>query len=261
MVKPEMMVMLIGFAGVLVAGVIILVIVARATGLAGKRIDHRKEFFRLVEAAREAEILEKKPVAYDVSGTWKGESDGYFGIGRFLEIDINQNQSDLTGRITDQFGFSEIRGFFVWPYLWFDLERHGTIFEFRGVIKESPDGATIAGRYRYFQDDADWTVTRPGGSKVHAPLAVSSDSSDPSKNTFSETPTGSRIFAPVPPADPEAEDPVDPVDPFDPATLVPTEGPSGATAQRAKGGKCPDCGAALEEILSFCIYCGKKRDL
>jgi len=250
MFNLEIYEMILAFIGVFLVGIAILCVVAKSPSVSGKKIDHRKEFFRLVEAAREAEILEKKPVSYNVSGTWKGEGDGYFGIGRNLEIEINQDQSVLSGRIIDQFGYSVFRGFFVWPYLWFDFERHGTVFEFRGIIKELPDGAAINGRYRYFQEDADWSVKRLGAPKPLPQVVAPKET--PAIEVKEEAPaavtTGDTTDAKEEAVTEEVQ-------------AVPTgDGADKSAYQRGKGGKCPDCGNDFEEILSFCIYCGKKKE-
>lgn len=193
MLQLEALEMIFLFTGFLVIGVGFLVAFARNSSIAGKKVDHRKEFFRLVEAAREAEILEKRPISYNVAGIWKGESDGYFGVGKNLEIQLVQNQSDLAGKVIDHFGYSEVRGFFVWPYIWFDFERHGTVFEFRGIIKETPDGSSIAGKYRYFMEDAEWHVKR---IETFAPKTPAPAKPESPKHTTEEAPDATPSQAP-----------------------------------------------------------------
>jgi hypothetical protein len=274
MIELEAYQMILVFVGLFVVGVGIIALVARLTGIAANRVDHRKEFFKLVESAREAEILEKRPVSYDVSGIWKGEGDGYFGVGKNLEIQVTQNISELNGRIIDQFGYSQFRGFFVWPYLWFDFERHGTIFEFRGIIKEHPDGAAIAGKYRYFHDDAEWNVKRvglppPKPVQSAAPRAVPAPEVEQAAENVEEKPENT-ISLPEP--QPEvivtkqkiAKEDIPVLLEFPPIDERIKPVPRGDTDkspyQRGKAGKCPDCNNDFEEILSFCIYCGTKKE-
>lgn len=306
------------FLGIFLVGVAILLVIARRS-FGGKRDDRRKEFFRLVEVAREAEILEKKPISYNLAGSWKGESDGYFGIGKFIEIEVEQNQSEISGKIIDQFGFSNIRGFFVWPYIWFDLERHGTIFEFRGNIAEAPDGTMISGNYRYYQDDANWSVKRMTGSSS-APPAVSTIKAQQkdvataaaaaaTKKALVETRNQaveaaklgalakpkSDVADAILPSDNDLEN--SPANPFRKHTqeqnLIAAESdakiaalggkiasqndgsadsskeakavPTGDIDEKTKrprkvSGRCPDCNAEIDELFSFCIYCGKKKE-
>lgn len=292
----EALEMIFIFLGLFIVGLGFLISVA---GIGKKRVDHRREFFRLVETARELEILEKKPVAYNVSGTWKGEGDGYFGVGTNLELQITQNQSELSGRIIDQFGYSEVRGFFVWPYLWFDFERHGTVFEFRGIIKESNEGAFIAGKYRYFQQDANWTVKRIGAPPpLPAPHAVpgenvaSGEVQKSSKSQSSETKTasgsanaadGTSLNAEgtssmgtestqTASLKPESKPIIFDMDnlpsymleepPVNIRKQVPTSDGTTHHAQYQRGaaGKCPNCDRDFEELLSFCMYCGEKKE-
>ncbi len=308
------------FVGILLVGIAILLVIAKTSGVAGRRDDKRKEFFRLVEIAREAEILEKKPISYNLAGVWKGEGDGYFGIGRFLEIEIEQNQSEISGKLTDHFGFSLIHGFFVWPYLWFDLERHGTVFEFRGTIEESPGGTAITGNYRYFQDDASWGVNRISGSSM-APLAVSTIIAQQKDAATAEAAAATRrelvetrnqaikaaklsslagpksdVVDQILPSDNDLES--SPANPFRKNTeevntiaeaadakiealnmaigsmkkeeaeekakeiqAVPTGEIGNMTRKPRKiSGICPDCNAEIDELFSFCIYCGKKKE-
>lgn len=299
----EALEMIFIFLGLFIVGLGFLISVA---GIGKKRVDHRREFFRLVETARELEILEKKPVAYNVSGTWKGEGDGYFGVGTNLELQITQNQSELSGRIIDQFGYSEVRGFFVWPYLWFDFERHGTVFEFRGIIKESNEGAFIAGKYRYFQQDANWTVKRIGAPPpLPAPSAVPGESGESGRgskpqseetktasgssnvtdgNSLNAEGTSSRGTASretassetgsseTAPLKPESKPIIFDMDnlpsymleepPVNIRKQVPTSDGTTHHAQYRHGaiGKCPNCDRDFEELLSFCMYCGEKKE-
>lgn len=307
MLQLEALEMILVFTGFLIIGIGFLVAYARNSSIAGKKTDHRKEFFRLVEAAREAEILEKRPIAYNIAGIWKGEGDGYFGVGKNLEIHLVQTQSNLAGRLIDQFGYSEVRGFFVWPYIWFDFERHGTVFEFRGIIKETSDGASIAGKYRYFMEDAEWHVKRievfepapqvvsqslnpnksesqpvsgkvDGAGEGKTKQAIAKSSSDGWKDVgFSpeEMKLLDTASLPLEPLETEAstergvkriapEDfPVLPeFPPIDEERIKPV--PRGDTQNapyvRGKSGKCSECGNALEEFISFCIYCGAKKE-
>ncbi len=142
---------------------------------AGKADDDRKRFFKSVEEAREAEMLEPKGVMYDLNGEWRGNGDGLFGIGRDIFLRIKLQGSEFTGEFEDQFGSSPLHGYFVWPYVWFDLERHGTVFEFRGSIEEKPDASTISGKYRYSSNDADWLVYRLQNSSRAAEAGADRD--------------------------------------------------------------------------------------
>lgn len=300
--------------GILLVGLAFFIVLARVTGISGRRDDKRKEFFRLVEIAREAEILEKKPISYNLVGSWKGEGDGYFGIARFIELELEQNQSEIHGRLIDHFGYSIIRGFFVWPYIWFDLERHGTIFEFRGVLEESPDGTTINGNYRYFQDDAIWSVKRITGSSSAPPAvatlkaqekdAATAKAAAATKKELAESRTQaveaaklgalvkpkSDVVDSILPSDNDLEN--SPANPFRKHTeeqntiaaaadakmaalsgaisadekakdlkAVPTGDIDDRTKRPRKiSGRCPDCNAEIDELFSFCIYCGKKKE-
>lgn len=307
---------IVAFLGVLLVGIAIFIVVARSS-VSTKRDDRRREFFRLVEVAREAEILERKPISYNLAGKWKGEGDGYFGIGKFIEIEIEQNQSEISGRLIDQFGFSVIRGFFVWPYLWFDLERHGTVFEFRGVLEELPSSTAISGNYRYFQDDAAWSVKRITGTSSAPPAiatlkaqekdAATAKAAAATKKELAESrsqflkdiqmealaKSKADLVDTILPSDNDLEN--SPANPFRKHTeeqntiaaaaqakiaalnqaisgdrakedskevkAVPTGAIDEHTRRPRKiSGRCPDCNAEIDELFSFCIYCGKKKE-
>lgn len=256
------------FIGLSVLGVILLFF-----GLFGSVLDFRKDesrdnriaFFRKVEEAREVELLEKKPVQYDVSGIWRGIGAAYFGIGRNIEFDLKQHYSEVKGTLSDNFGTANLQGYFVWPYIWFDVKRDVTVFEFRGEVKESKDGSSIEGFYRYLSSDALWTVHQIAKytAEEAAPEDVSDNEEksdgDSSADTDGASETASDNLASAQPqrtaavtAGTVVKDRGSPT-----ATEIDLGGPSrfGGTSP----GKCADCGQELEEMLSFCIYCGRKK--
>ncbi len=242
MVKVELVGIVLIFVGIFVVGIMCFVFVARASGIFGKKVDPRRDFFKEVEAAREAQNLEKNPISYDVTGTWKGEGDGYFGIGRDLVIDLNQEQSVINGRLTDQFGYSEFSGMYIWPYLWFEFERHGTSFEFRGVIKETTGGSTISGKYRYFHEDANWSVTLKTSQKA----------------VYIESPSG-RYRATT--ASISLNKALEQSNRENPAMFSDESNESGLFKKADPGPeRCPDCNGEIEQIYSFCLYCGTKKE-
>lgn len=240
MVRIELVGIVLIFVGIFVVGIIFFIFVARASGIFGKKVDPRKDFFKEVEDAREAQNLEKNPISYDVTGTWKGEGDGYFGIGRDLVIDLNQEQSIINGRLTDQFGYSDFSGMYIWPYLWFEFDRHGTSFEFRGVIKEIPGGSTIKGKYRYFHEDANWSVT----------LMTSQ------KSVYIESPSGK--YRATTASISLMKEAVEQSNQQTPSMFSDELTESGRF--KADPNKCEDCGGEIEQIYSFCLYCGTKKE-
>ncbi len=227
--------------------------------------DDRIAFFRKVEEAREVELLEKKPVQYDVSGIWRGIGAAYFGIGRNIEFDLKQHYSEVKGTLSDNFGTANLQGYFVWPYIWFDVKRDVTVFEFRGEVKESKDGSSIEGFYRYLSSDALWTVHQI--AKYTAEEVASEEVSDDGEKSDGEEQSDADGAAEASPDDQTSTEPQrtaavvagmvvkDRGSPT--ATEIDLGGPSrfGGT----NPGKCADCGQELEEMLSFCIYCGRKK--
>ncbi len=273
------------FIGLSILGVVLL-----GFGFVGSVLNFRKDeskdnriaFFRKVEEAREVELLEKKPVQYDVSGIWRGIGASYFGIGRNLEFDLKQHYSEVKGTLSDNFGTANLQGYFVWPYIWFDVKRDVTVFEFRGEVKESAEGSSIEGFYRYLSSDAPWTVQQiakytdqevpddaTGSEKSgKKDVAVDTDGSEAVANDGSDGTEPSELEAIVSKLD-EASSPSEPSRTVatagkivqDRGSPITTEIDLGGPSRfgGANPGKCADCGQELEEMLSFCIYCGRKK--
>lgn len=264
------------FIGLSVLGLLLL-----GFGFVGSVLNYRKDdgkdnriaFFRKVEEAREVELLEKKPVQYDVSGIWRGIGASYFGIGRNLEFDLKQHYSEVKGTLSDNFGTANLQGYFVWPYIWFDVKRDVTVFEFRGEVKESAEGSSIEGFYRYLSSDAPWTVQQiakytdqdaesegeqvdaqgcevaPGSSEVGSEQSKSEASTAAADEQSVAEPSKAATMASAGKIVKDRGSPV--------TTEIDLGGPSRFGA--ANPGKCVDCGQELEEMLSFCIYCGRKK--
>lgn len=248
------------FIGLSALGVVLLFL-----GFSGSVLNFRKDeskderiaFFRKVEEAREQELLEKKPVQYDVSGIWRGIGASYFGIGRNIEFDLRQHHSEVTGTLSDNYGTCTLQGYFVWPYIWFDVKRDVTVFEFRGTVKESAEGSAIEGSYRYLSSDAPWTVsqiaryTDDGTKGESAEDASESSSDEPPSDADGEASADT----------PKAAAVASSVKSKDRGTSTTSEIELGGPSRfgNVDPGKCLDCGQELEEMLSFCIYCGRKK--
>jgi|AGTN01.2.fsa_nt_gi hypothetical protein len=212
----------------------------------------RQKFYKAVEEARQEQI-DGGTQDRNISGVWKGEGTGFFGVGRRIEFRFNHSGSSVSGQLKDDFGEAMLAGYFVCPYILFDVRRDDTSFEFRGTVLESGGTRSIQGKYRYSTTDADWLVKEvASGQAVSADSRKSITSVEPSQEPIEQKPVEEPKQESRPPVAEQSRtaEELDVV-PRDPGKL---DSPGVKTGSN----DCPECHKPLDANFEFCLYCGQR---
>lgn len=201
----------------------------------------RQKFFKAVEEARQKQIDGATQDA-SISGVWKGEGTGFFGVSRRIELRFNHSGSSLAGQLKDDYGEAMLQGYFVSPFVMFDVRRDDTSFEFRGTISEVSGTRVIEGKYRYSTTDTDWSVKEVTAVCNQTPLSaavVAQKSPAPVQEQKQEKEPEAALA--------EEPDAVAGV----PASVRPL-------SESRFSGECPKCHNAKDVNFEFCLYCGQQ---
>lgn len=198
----------------------------------------RQRFFKAVEEARQRQI-EGATQDRSISGVWKGEGTGFFGVSKRIEFRFNHSGSSISGQLKDDYGEAMLHGYFVAPFVMFDVRRDDTSFEFRGTMHEDSGNRVIEGKYRYSTTDADWSVKEVNAAGGQAPASQTS------------------AVALAPKAPVEAQQSAPEASPDETPDMVAAVAQSTPPSEsRARGGECPKCQKPLDANFEFCLYCG-----
>lgn len=199
----------------------------------------RQKFFKAVEEARQRQI-EGATQDRNISGVWKGEGTGFFGVGRRIELRFNHSGSSLAGQLKDDYGEAMLQGYFVAPFVMFDVRRDDTSFEFRGTIYEVSGTRVIEGKYRYSTTDTDWSVKEVSATGDQTPASA--------------TVVGQKSPAPVQEQEKEPEAAL--IEEPDVVAAVPAS--VRPLSESRSSGECPKCHNAKDVNFEFCLYCGQQ---
>lgn len=229
----------------------------------------RQKFYKAVEEARQKQI-EGAKLDLSISGVWKGEGTGFFGVGRRLEFRFNHSGSTVSGQLKDDYGEAMLSGYFVCPYIMFDVRRDDTSFEFRGTLEDLGGTRTIRGKYRYSTTDADWLVKEISGSP-----AVTADKSAGSAKSaiiaeqkpqaaaerkWQEAIEPELVDSSKQESKPKAEEKAKTAISTVPEPDMVPDDPSGDAALpdvQDGSNECPTCRGPLDANFEFCLYCGQ----
>lgn len=252
--------------GVVLIGLLIFSVISSARREQREEAD-RQKFFKAVEDARQKQI-EVANQDRSISGMWKGEGTGFFGVGRRLEFKFTHTGNSISGHLKDEYGEAVLAGYFVWPYIMFDVRRDDTSFEFRGTVGETGIARSIQGKYRYSTTDSNWSVKEVVGNQTTAAHAGSPGDisgtggvgeQNPAVAEQTPAPRGQKPVAEPSIAEHKsvmagAENAKEPdVVPNDLSDADPLPGLQTETV----GNECLQCHRPLDANFEFCIYCGQ----
>lgn len=241
--------------GVVLFGLLIFSVISSARREQRQEAD-RQKFYKAVEETRQKQI-EVATQDRTISGVWKGDGTGFFGVGRRLEFKFTHSGNSISGQMKDEYGEAMLAGYFVSPYIMFDVRRDETSFEFRGTVGETGGTRSIQGKYRYSTTDANWSVKEVGGNQAtaHAPshsgIAKSGAVADqkpvvePNLAQQKSKPSVEEMAGVESGSEPDVV-PNDLVD-ADPLPGLQTE---------TLSNECPKCHRPLDTNFEFCLYCG-----